>query len=68
MIGRRVANRAVDRNYCKRQVRETFRKLQGKFIGLDVVVRFQKPWDHRLKDELSDEILKLFLALGRCPN
>ena len=66
VIGRRVANRAVDRNYCKRRIRETFRVFQAELNGLDVVVRFGKSWDRRLKADLRGEIRELFLTLTQC--
>ena len=39
VVGKRVAPRAVDRNYLKRLVRETFRLTQREWAGFDLLVR-----------------------------
>jgi len=38
-ISKRVIPRAVDRNYCKRLVREVFQQEQAALAGFDFVVR-----------------------------
>jgi ribonuclease P protein component len=39
VVGKRVAALAVDRNYLKRLVRETFRHHQRELAGFDLLVR-----------------------------
>lgn len=39
VVGKRVAPRAVDRNYLKRLAREVFRHEQVRLAGFDVLVR-----------------------------
>jgi ribonuclease P protein component len=39
VVERRVARRAVDRNFLKRLVRETFRRQQEEVAGFDLLVR-----------------------------
>jgi len=39
IVGKRVARRAVDRSLLKRLVRETFRRLQHRLAGFDLLVR-----------------------------
>lgn len=38
VVSRKTSPRAVVRNRVKRQIRETFRKLQERLSGLDIVV------------------------------
>jgi ribonuclease P protein component len=68
VIGRRVASRAVDRNRCKRHVRELFREVQSQLVGLDIVLRFRAPWNKRGLPDLRLEISELLSAVARCRN
>lgn len=43
IASKKIMRRAVDRNYCKRVVRELFRQRQINLSGLDLVVQVKKP-------------------------
>jgi ribonuclease P protein component len=58
IAARKALRRAVDRNSCKRLVRETFRRYESELAGLDIVVVCRMPIlgkEHRrARLELSD--------------
>ena len=63
VAAKRVAPRAVDRNFAKRVVRERFRRNQGHLAGLDVLVRVRR---RVLKEQgrvAGDELTNLFCRL-----
>lgn len=60
VVGKRVAPRAVDRNFVKRLIREMFRKEQWRLNGLDVVVKLQKKPAKAWAREMREELLALF--------
>jgi ribonuclease P protein component len=66
VIGRKAAVRAVDRNQCKRWVRERFRDTQIQFSGLDVVVRFRAGVGKPATSDVRLEISDVLMAIVRC--
>ncbi|MCX7627296.1 MAG: ribonuclease P protein component [Methylophilaceae bacterium] len=44
VVGKKLARRAVDRNYVKRVVREWFRTYRDQLGSIDLVVRLSKPF------------------------
>jgi ribonuclease P protein component len=66
IVGRKSAPRAVDRNLCKRWVREQFRETHRQMAGLDVVVRFRARIHPQSRSELRPEITKVLTAIARC--
>jgi ribonuclease P protein component len=43
VISKRVIDKAVARNYCKRLMREVFRAVSSSLSGTDIVVRPRQP-------------------------
>jgi ribonuclease P protein component len=66
VIGRKAVGRAVDRNQCKRWVRERFRATSGELAGLDVVVRFRIGSGRRVLADARSEITEVLSAIARC--
>lgn len=67
MVPRRVASRAVDRNYMRRVVREVFRLGQAGFGACDVVVRVAKPFCRKDFSSVREELLRQLARLCPCP-
>ncbi len=42
IAGKKIVRKAVDRNYCKRVVRELFRERQNCLSGMDLVVQVKR--------------------------
>jgi ribonuclease P protein component len=66
VIGRKTFKRAVDRNRCKRWVREQFRATQAELAGLDVVVRFRARRDGKTSSAARPEVAEILSAIARC--
>ncbi|MBL8527501.1 MAG: ribonuclease P protein component [Burkholderiales bacterium] len=66
VIGRKAARRAVDRNQCKRWVREQFRAAQFNLAGLDVVLRFRPGREGRTGGGAHSEVIEVLSAIARC--
>jgi ribonuclease P protein component len=62
-VGKRVAARAVDRNYIKRTLREMFRLHAVEFYGMDIVVQLRRAYGRgsyiSISKELMDAVAKL---------
>lgn len=56
-VGRKVAARAVDRNYMKRVIREVFRRYQGEFGGLDFIVALRGAFGPGAYSAIEAELL-----------
>src|SRR5437870_317749 len=56
-IGKKVAIRAVDRNYMKRVIREFFRSDAVIFVGMDVVVQLRQKFSQGIYAEIRHELL-----------
>jgi ribonuclease P protein component len=65
VVGKRVAPRAVDRNYLKRLVRETFRREQQQLRGFDVLVRPRRVVARAESRAARDELASLLAAAVR---
>lgn len=68
MVPRRVASRAVARNYMRRVVREIFRLGQEGFGACDVVVRVAKPFGREDFSSVREELLRQLARLCPCPD
>lgn len=66
MVPRRVAVRAVDRNYMRRALREIFRTAQATVGGFDVVVRVTRIFGRQDFAAVRAEFLQLLSRL--CPS
>jgi len=63
IASRRVARRAVDRNRAKRLVREAFRKVRNRLMGVDVVVEVRRCPARETAAAAGAEIAKLLEEL-----
>lgn len=67
VIGRKIARRAVDRNYVKRVAREFFRLHRHELVGLDTVVRVRKVFGVQGVAFARQELARHYLAVKtRC--
>ncbi|OWY40953.1 ribonuclease P protein component [Xenophilus sp. AP218F] len=66
VVGKKVAKRAVRRNYIKRCVREWFRLNQQTLGGVDYVVRAKQPFTRDQQNEAVTALSTLFAKLARC--
>lgn len=66
VVGRKAVGRAVDRNRCKRWVREQFRATQGELAGLDVILRFRPCRESRPRLKGRSEVIEILSAIARC--
>lgn len=62
MVGKRVARRAVDRNFLKRLVRETFRRQQQDLAGFDLLVRPRRTLSANEAAAAREELRTLLVA------
>ena len=65
VVSKRIAPRAVDRNYCKRLVRETFQQDRGKLVGFDFVVRLRGRMTASVHAAARAELRELLMRLLR---
>lgn len=63
VTARKLIRRAVDRNACKRLVREAFREHEVELAGLDIVVVCRMPISSRTRRPARQELGSLFPAL-----
>ncbi len=72
VVGKKVAKRAVDRNYMRRVLRECFRTQQHRLPAVDLVIRVQKKFDKndftQLQQEFNEVIAKLNQQVKRAAN
>lgn len=63
VVGKKVAKRAVDRNYMRRVLREFFRIQQHEINHVDLVIRVQKKFDKedfiQIKQEFDSLIARI---------
>ncbi len=63
VVGKKIAKRAVHRNYMRRVLREFFRTQQHKISAVDLVVRVQKKFEKQdfvhIKQEFDGLIAKI---------
>ncbi|MHB9117678.1 MAG: ribonuclease P protein component [Burkholderiales bacterium] len=57
---------AVERNYFKRLVRDTFRLNQIMLIGLDIIVRANKPYTPNEFSLVRQELVHAFEKINKC--
>ena len=62
IVGRRTVPRAVDRNWIKRQARETFRTLREKRQA-DVVVKVHQNPDRAARTEMRAELCRMLRSV-----
>jgi ribonuclease P protein component len=65
VVGKRVARLAVDRNYLKRLVRESFRHQQRELVGFDLLVRPRRTLSRVEAATASAELRSLLTAVVR---
>lgn len=65
IVGRKIAKRAVQRNYMKRVLRELFRQQQPELPGLDLLVRPNRPFTRPDHAAIRAEFLQLLERLHR---
>ena len=63
VAARKLIRRAVDRNTCKRLVREAFREHEAELAGLDIVVVCRMPISSRARRPARQELGSLLPAL-----
>lgn len=68
MVPRRVAARAVDRNYMRRVVREVFRQAQHTLGACDLVVRVSRGFGREDFSRVREELLQHLSRLCPCPS
>lgn len=66
VVGKRVARRAVARNYMKRVMREIFRENLPEIVSLDIIARVHKPFAKKDFVAVREELEKLFVSLKKC--
>lgn len=66
VVGKKVAKRAVRRNYIKRCVREWFRLHRQELGGVDYVVRAKLAFTREQRGEAVTALSALFAKLARC--
>lgn len=68
VVGKKIARRAVQRNYMKRTLRELFRQQQSSLGGMDILIRPVKAYTcgdfSTIQSELSLLLNKLRLRSG----
>jgi len=67
IVAKKVAKRAVDRNYMRRVLRECFRKHQHHLKSVDMVIRLQRSFCHRDFALVEQEFSKLMTKLSYHP-
>lgn len=65
VVGKKIAKRAVARNYMKRCIREVFRQNAAEFCGVDFVVRVRQKFDRRKTAECRASLLTLLRKRNR---
>jgi ribonuclease P protein component len=65
VVTKRVAPRAVDRNFVKRLIRETFRREQKKLVGFDVLVRPRRLLSRADASAATTELRSLLATASR---
>jgi ribonuclease P protein component len=68
IAARKALRRAVDRNSCKRLVRETFRRYEFELAGLDIVVVCRMPIPGKERRGARLELSGLLPSLARAGN
>jgi len=63
-IAKRCVKLAVNRNYLRRVIRESFRHQQSLFGGVDVVVFIKKTWQESDKAILQEELRRQWQQLS----
>jgi len=65
VVGKKVARRAVDRNYMRRVLREFFRIKQHEISHVDLVVRVQKKFEKEDFLQIKQEFESLIEKVNR---
>ncbi len=63
VVSKKVARRAVARNYMRRALREWFRHYREQISALDLVIRVNKPFDRNELAQVQGELAQLLKKL-----
>ncbi len=63
VVGKKVAQRAVSRNYMKRTLREFFRLTRANYTSLDVVILVRKRFGRAERQEVLRELASIIHKL-----
>lgn len=66
IVGKKILSSAVDRNYVKRIIRETFRQHSIKMRNIDLVVMLRRPFDQKGRAQVDDLNVLFSRAENRC--
>jgi len=64
IVAKKIARRAVDRNYMRRVLRELFRQNQHQLKSMDIVIRIQRSFSHNNYAAAQQEFSKLMTKLS----
>ena len=67
VVAKKVAKRAVARNYMKRSIREQFRLCRADLPPLDFVVRVRRSFGRQQSAAARQQLASLFARVGACP-
>lgn len=65
VVGKKVAKRAVDRNYMRRVLREFFRIQQHEINHVDLVIRVQKKFEKEDFVQVKQEFVTLIAKINQ---
>lgn len=65
VVAKKVAKRAVDRNYMRRVLRELCRQELHALNGVDVVIQVKKPFNNGQFLLMKQELVMLFAKIQR---
>jgi ribonuclease P protein component len=65
VVGKKIAKRAVDRNYMRRVLREFFRIHQHEISHVDLVIRVQKKFDKEDFIQIEQEFTMLIVKINQ---
>jgi len=65
VVAKKVAKRAVDRNYMRRVLRELCRQELRPLNGVDVVIQVKKPFNNTQFLLIKEELVMLFAKIQR---
>lgn len=65
VVGKKIAKRAVDRNYMRRLLRELFRLQQHDIAHVDLVIRVQNKFDKENFIQIKQEFAALVAKINK---
>lgn len=66
IVGKKILSSAVDRNYVKRIIRETFRQHSVKMRNIDLVVMLRRPFEEKSSAQVDSLKVLFSRAENRC--